>query len=167
MLKRHTLFLAVVLGISVAGLVGYGACMMDLEETETILGEVPPMPDAGMPELPPELDDPVVDPDGLNQGLPGEQMPGVVPVDPIVPEPPAGEPGTPEVDLPEEATGNVNLPGGHTACGAGTCGPHEVCCHHEGTCYPSTCLDCCAGADDQPRPDETVLNPPVIDPVAR
>jgi hypothetical protein len=162
--KRHTIFIVVVLGVLALGLAGYGACMMDTSETTGVdLGEVPGLPDASMPEMPPEVDDPPVNPDELGNGMPSGE-PAIVPGDPIVPDLPPGEVN---VDLPDEATDNLPALDGRTVCGATTCAADERCCVHEGQCYPRTCTDCCSGEDDQPRPDETVLNPPVIDPVAR
>ncbi|MEZ4335504.1 MAG: hypothetical protein R3B82_02655 [Sandaracinaceae bacterium] len=167
MTKRHSIFIALVLGLLVAGLAGYGACTMEIDDTANVLGEVPPMPDAAMPTMPPELDDPPIDPGHLGTGvMPDHPDPGVMPEDPIVPEVPGGETDV-NVDLPDETMGNMPNVDGRTFCGATTCGADEFCCHHEGTCYPRTCVACCSGADDQPRPDETVLDPPVINPVAR
>lgn len=164
--KRHSIFIALVLGLLVAGLAGYGACTMELDDTQGVLGEVPPMPDAAVPTMPPEIDDPEIDPDGLGTGvIPDHPVPGIVPGDPIVPDDPGNDEG-PNIDLPDDVEEGMPNATGRTLCGATTCGTDEVCCVHEGTCYPRTCLDCCAGADDQPRPDETVLDPPVINPVA-
>ncbi|MCB9594889.1 MAG: hypothetical protein H6719_19360 [Sandaracinaceae bacterium] len=163
--KRHMLFAAVVLSVLVAGTVGYGACVMDLDDGTGILGEVPPMPDAGMPNLPPELDDPPIDREGIDRGMPGERgEPGPMPGDPIRPQPEDDDPGV-NMDMPDDVSANDRDLAGRTVCGAGMCAADERCCVSEGQCYPVTCDDCCS-QEDRPRPTPGVLDPPVIDPAA-
>lgn len=164
MRKQHSIFIALVLGLLVAGLAGYGACTMTVDDSQSVLGEVPPMPDASMPTMPPELDDPPIDPGDLGTGVVPNHPPAIIPEEPIEPTVPGGDDDV-NIDLPDEATGNMPNANGRTFCGATSCGADELCCHHEGTCYPRTCVSCCSGADDQPRPDEGVLDPPVINPV--
>ncbi|MBX3270440.1 MAG: hypothetical protein KF729_09280 [Sandaracinaceae bacterium] len=164
--RRHIIFGAIVLGVLVAGLVGYGACMMEVGDESGSLGEVPPMPDASMPSLPPTLDDPPVEEAAI--GRP-PHVPTPTPTNPDMPRPDPGEPGEVTVDLPADPPlGQAELGEGRlagpTTCGAVECGADEYCCVREGQCYARTCRDCCS-EEGQPRPGPTTA--PIPDPRAR
>ena len=147
-------FGAVVVGLLLAATAGYGACMMDIDDGGAELGEIPSA-DAGMPILPPEIEDhPVTGQDDLAGVLPGE-----IEDPPPLPDAPPEPEGEAEVNLDVEMP-TQDIPDGPgvgtpTECGAVTCSATEFCCLHEGTCYPRTCDGCCGGADERPQPGST------------
>lgn len=157
-MKKHLIAITAAIFVIAGG--SYAACTMEVLPSEGALGPAELGVDAGVPTLPPELNDPEdrrIDP--AWRGSPFE--PGAV-THPM-PQVPAAEP---TLELPEAPSlVRVERPQAPQACGASECGAHELCCWPEGVCYPADCRNCCPGEDERPGPAE--IGMPVTDPAAR